>query len=105
MNGIDPSPWLEVPRHTELIKALVRGDTEAYISPLYLPYISPVSPLYLPYIRCGLAPDKIISYISLYLPISHLYLPYIRCGLAPDKSTLTVPRNLGHFEVRGRGKG
>ena len=30
MNRIDPSPWLEAPLHIELIKALVRGQPDAY---------------------------------------------------------------------------
>ena len=32
-------------------------------------------------------------------PVPSPPLALARCGLAPDKSTLTVPRDLGHFEA------
>ena len=35
-------------------------------------------------------------------PIPSPTLALTRCGLAPDKSTLTVPRDLGHFEALTR---
>ena len=56
VNGIDPSPWLEVPRHTELIKALVRGDAEAYVPQKAFLFEIVANP------RSGLDVDKIDYY-------------------------------------------
>ena len=49
-------PWLEVPRHTELIKALVRGDAEAYVPQKAFLFEIVANP------RSGLDVDKIDYY-------------------------------------------
>ena len=56
LEGIDLSPWLEVPLHTELIKALVRGEPDAYAPEKSFLFDIVANP------RSGLDVDKIDYY-------------------------------------------